>query len=211
MIRLALRWTVRVVLAVVVVVVGYLAVTAVQVWLTSRRYDPRHAAAAVVMGSAEYDGVPSADLASRLHEALVLWRERYVPLVIVTGGRKPGDVYTESEVGGMYLEHAGMPRNDVIEVGGTDSWTNVALADRVLVARHDRTVLMVTDPFHEDRSMAIASQLGLEPFPAPTRTSPIKGWSTVPYFAKETVGVALGRLVGYQNLTPFHSWLDSGP
>ena len=29
------------------------------------------------------------------------------------------------------------------------------------------TVLMVTDPFHEDRSMAIASDLGLTPSPTP--------------------------------------------
>ena len=48
--------------------------------------------------------------------------------------------------------------------------------------------------------MAIASTLGLQPYPTPTRTSPIKGWSTVPYFAKETLGVALGRIIGYQHL-----------
>ena len=34
---------------------------------------------------------------------------------------------------------------------------------------------MVTDPFHEDRSMAIVSDLGFTPYPTPTRTSPING------------------------------------
>ena len=48
----------------------YLAVTAVQVWLTGRRYEPRSAGAIVVMGAAQYNGVPSPDLAARLDEAV---------------------------------------------------------------------------------------------------------------------------------------------
>lgn len=50
---------VRVALAVVVVIIVYLMVTVVQVWWTGRRYDPRPAGAIVVMGAAQYDGVPS--------------------------------------------------------------------------------------------------------------------------------------------------------
>ncbi len=74
----------------------------------------------------------------------------------------------------------------------------------MLLAHGDSTVLMVTDPFHEDRSLAIASDLGLVPYPTPTRTSPIKGCSTVPYYAKETVGVALGRIIGFNRLSSLH-------
>jgi len=42
--------------------------------------------------------------------------------------------------------------------------------------------------------------VGLTPYPTPTRTSPISGWSTVPYFAKETLGVGLGRIIGFSHL-----------
>ena len=49
----------------------YFAVTLVQVWLTSRHYDPHPAGAIVVMGAAQYNGVPSPDLAARLNEALI--------------------------------------------------------------------------------------------------------------------------------------------
>lgn len=65
---------------------------------------------------------------------------------------------------------------------------------------------MVTDPFHEDRSMAIATTVGLIPTPTPTQTSPIRGTATVPYFAKEALAVGLGRIVGYQQLS---SWSTS--
>ena len=73
-----------------------------------------------------------------------------------------------------------------------------------LRARHATTVLVTTDPFHEDRSMAISSSLGLTPSPTPTQTSPITGWSTVPYFLKEAVGVGLGRIIGFNHLDWLH-------
>ena len=93
---------------------------------------------------------------------------------------------------------------DILEAGGNDSWENLADAAPVLLARGDQTVLVVTDPFHEARSLAIASSVGLQPYPTPTQTSPIKGFSTVPYYAKETVGVALGRIIGFENLDSIH-------
>ena len=54
--------------------------------------------------------------------------------------------------------------------------------------------------------MAIASSVGLTPHPTPTQTSPINGISAVPYYAKETVGVALGRIIGFDNLNSIHSF-----
>ena len=93
-----------------------------------------------------------------------------------------------------------MPSSAIVEAGGDDSWMNLADVAPELRRRGVHSVLVVTDPFHEDRSMAIASDMGLEPFPTPTRSSPISGWSTVPYFLKEGFGVALGRVIGFQNL-----------
>lgn len=188
------------VLLVLVLVLGYLAVTAVQVWLTSRRSEMRAAQAAVVMGAAQYDGVPSPDLAARLEEADELWRRGLVPLVVVTGSKEPGDQFTEAEASDRWLVDHGVPADAVAEVGGNDSWANLSEAAAVLHARHLTHVLIVTDGFHEARSLAIATDLGLVAWPVPATTSPITGWSTVPYFAKETLGVALGRIVGYQRL-----------
>jgi uncharacterized SAM-binding protein YcdF (DUF218 family) len=202
-----LRFVVRVVTVLVVVVLAYLVVTAVQVWLTGRRYEPHPAGAIVVMGAAQYNGVPSPDLASRLDEALVLWHQHDADHIMVTGSKEPGDRYTEAEASAHYLTEAGVPPGDIYQVGGSDSWENLAQAAPVLLAHGDDTVLMVTDPFHEARSLAIASGVGLTASPTPTRTSPIKGLATVPYYAKETVGVALGRIVGFDHLSALHASL----
>jgi uncharacterized SAM-binding protein YcdF (DUF218 family) len=202
-----IRFIVRVVLYLVMAVLVYLAVTAVQVWLTGRRYEPRPAGAIVVMGAAQYNGVPSPDLAARLDEAELLWRQRYAVTVMVTGSKQRGDHYTESQASAHYLVAAGVPAHDILQAGGSDSWNNLALAAPQLLARGDTTVLVVTDPFHEDRSLAIATDVGLLAYPTPTHTSPIKGFATIPYYAKETVGVALGRIIGFDHLSALHASL----
>jgi uncharacterized SAM-binding protein YcdF (DUF218 family) len=200
-----LRWALRIAILVVTVIVLYFAVTFVQVWLTSRQYDPHPAGAIVVMGAAQYDCVPSPDLRARLNQAALLYHERYAPLIVVTGNKKPGDKCTESQSGAMYLEEVkGVPSSAILQAGGDDSYENIADAQPALLAHGDRVILVTTDPFHEDRSMAIASDLSLTPSPTPTQTSPITGWSTLPYFVKETVGVGLGRIIGYNHLEWLH-------
>ena len=198
------RWALRFAILVVTVLVLYFGVTLVQVWLTSRQYDPRPAGAILVMGAAQDDCVPTLVLVARLDEALTLYHQDDARLIMLTGGKQPGDKCTEAESGAMYLEARGVPSPDILEVGGNDSYENIADAQPKLLAHNARVVLVTTDPFHEDRSMAIASNLALTPSPTPTQSSPIKGWSTLPYFAKETLGVGLGRIIGYNHLEWLH-------
>ncbi len=202
-----LRFILRVVAFVVILILVYLVVTAVQVWMTSRRYEPRVASAIVVMGAAQYDGVPSPDLASRLDEAEILWRQHLSPTIMVTGWKQPGDRYTEAQASERYLVAAGIPSQDILQTGGSNTWESLSQAAPALLARGDRTVLIASDPFHEARCLAVASTVGLTAYPTPTRTSPIKGFSTIPYFAKETVGMALGRIIGFSRLSSLHSSL----
>ena len=204
MIFAPLRLALRIISLLLTALVVYFAVSLVQVWLTSRQYDPHTADAIMVMGAAQYNGVPSPDLAARLNEALKLFDNKDSSLIVLTGGKEKGDVYTESEAGATYLHAKGVPLIDILQVGGNTTYQNVADAAPELRFRHATTVLVTTDPFHEDRSMAISSALGLVPSPTPTQTSPIKGWSTVPYFLKEAVGVGLGRIIGFDHLDWLH-------
>jgi uncharacterized SAM-binding protein YcdF (DUF218 family) len=186
----------------VAAVVVYVGVTAVQVYAASRRDQVREAQAIVVLGAAQYNGRPSPDLAARLDHALALWQRRMASLVVLTGGRQPGDRFTEAGVGATYLEAHGMPAGEVVaEDRGSDSWQSLALAATALHSRRVDSVLLVSDPFHDARIADMASQLGLRPLVSPTHTSPITGVHTVPYFAKETLEVAVGRVVGFGRLS----------
>ena len=201
-----MRLLLRLVKYLAIGIVIYLAVTAFQVWRTGQQYAPQAAGAIVVMGAAQYNGVPSPDLRARLDQAALLWHQHYASTIMATGSKQPGDTYTEAQASAHYLESLGVPPADILEAGGRDSWQNLSDAAPVLIARGDSDVLVVTDKFHVARSMAIASSVGLSPHPTPTQTSPISGLSALPYYAKETVGVALGRIIGFDHLNSIHSF-----
>jgi uncharacterized SAM-binding protein YcdF (DUF218 family) len=201
-----LRLLFRLLKYLLIAVLVYLGVTAWQVWRTGQQYAPQAAGAIVVMGAAQYNGVPSPDLQARLDQAALLWHQHYSSTIMVTGGKEPLDTYTEAQASARYLESVGVPESDILQAGGRDSWENLSDAAPQLIARGDTDVLIVTDKFHVARSMAIASSVGLTPHPTPTQTSPIHGLSAVPYYAKETVGVALGRIIGFDHLDAVHSF-----
>ncbi len=183
----------------VAALVLYLAVTFAQVWRAARADQARPAEAIVVFGTAQYNGVPSPVLAARLDHAIELYRKRLAPVIVVTGGNQPGDQFTEATASANYLIQRGVPDDDVLrEVSGTSSWQSLAAAANFLSDRSIREVLLVSDPFHSLRIQAMANELGLEGHPSPTTTSPIGGMSEARYMARETVAVAVGRVIGFR-------------
>ena len=200
MLGLVIRWGLRIAGLLVAGVVAYYLFSLGQVFLESTQYDPHPAGAIVVMGAAQYNGVPSPDLKARLQQALTLYEQRSAKVIAVTGSKESGDKYTEAQTGAIWLEARGVPKSAIVEGGGNDSWQNLTSIAPQLKSMGDTNVLIVTDGFHEYRSLAIATNVGLHPSPTPAQSSPISGWGSVPYFLKEGMGVAVGRVWGYQNL-----------
>jgi len=184
---------------VVAVVVVYVGVTFVQVWLASRDDGAHKAQAIVVFGAAQYNGRPSAVLRSRLDHAVDLYHRRVAPVIVVTGGRQPGDRFTEATASADYLHTKGVPDSDILrEVSGQSSWQSLAATAAFLKVRHIRDVVLVSDPFHSLRIGGMAAELGLDASTSPTRTSPITGFSSATYMGRETLAVAVGRIVGFR-------------
>ena len=194
-----IRLIVKVVVGVAMLLFAYVAFTFLQVWLASRRDGAKPAQAIVVLGAAQYNGRPSSILKARLDHAYDLYAKGLAPVMVVTGGKQPGDVYTEAASSAAYLEGKGVPEAAILrEVDGRNSWESLAAASQFLKDRNIRDVLLVSDPFHAYRITAIASELGLDGHSSPTRTSPIVGASAARYMLRETAAVAVGRIVGYR-------------
>jgi uncharacterized SAM-binding protein YcdF (DUF218 family) len=175
----------------------YSTVTVVQVWGASR-HDHRQAAdAIVVLGAAQYNGVPSPVLAARLDHALELWENGVAPVIVVTGGKRPGDVFTEATAGANYLIARGVPDARILrEVGGTSSWESLAAATRILRNRGMAEVVLVSDPYHSYRIEAMSEELGMK-----AHTSPVAhGPNGLDRLVQESAAVALGRLIGFGRL-----------
>jgi uncharacterized SAM-binding protein YcdF (DUF218 family) len=175
----------------------YLAITFFQVWQASRRDEAAPAQAIVVLGAAQYDGTPSPVLANRLDHAAELYEQGIAPLIVVTGGRQEGDRFTEAEAGANYLSTThGIPGSSIErETTGENSWESLASAARFLRDDGITEVVLVSDPYHAMRIDGIAHELGLDAVVSPADGSP-----SVPELARETVAVAIGRIIGYDRL-----------
>ncbi|MFN2608867.1 MAG: YdcF family protein [Acidimicrobiales bacterium] len=200
-----MKLVLKIVAVVGVVAVLYTGVTLGQVWLASRRDGARPAQAIVVLGTAQYNGEPSPVLRARLDHAVALWRQKLAPVIVVTGGRQPGDRFTEASASANYLLAQGVPDADLLrEVSGTSSWQSLAAAASFLHQRSISEVLLVSDPFHSYRITAIADELGLDGHASPTRTSPITGLTATRYLLRETAAVAVGRVIGFRREAGIH-------
>lgn len=195
------RVVARLALLVVGAVVVYYVVSLVQVWTTGRVDQARPVDAIVVLGAAQYDGEPSPQLAARLDHAAELYAEGLAPLVVVTGGKRPGDRFTEAEAAAAYLQERGVPAAAVeLENEGRTTVESLNGAAGALEARGLDRVLIVTDPYHALRSRLIAQRAGLVAYVSPTPTSVVTGGADVRRHLMEAAGVAVGRLIGFDRI-----------
>ncbi len=196
----------QVVAVVAVLAVGYLGITCAQVWYASGRDGARPAEAIVVLGAAQYDGRPSPVLASRLDHAVALYDDGIAPLIVVTGGRRDGDRFTEAQASAVYLERQGVPGGAIErETTGDNSWETLASAARFLTDQGITDVVLVSDPYHAERIEAIADDLGLDATVSPADTpNPLSA------LVRETGAVAVGRIIGWDRLVRLDERVEGG-
>lgn len=193
------KLAVRVVALVLVLALAYLVFTFVVVWRASNADDRTHSDAIVVLGAAQYNGRPSPDLRARLDHAFDLWQSGVAPVIVVTGGKQPGDRFTEAAAGARYLHSKGVPDQAILrEVQGRSSWESMQSAARFLERSGRTRVTLVSDAYHAARIVDIAQELGLHAGSSPSHF--VHGHAEIPYLLRETVRVAGGRIFGYDVL-----------
>lgn len=120
---------------------------------------------ALVMGAAQYDGEPSPAFQRRLDRTLELYRAGCVDRIVVSGGNKGGDRFTEGESGVRYLVARDVPSHAVAaEVTASTSLENLSYS---LGLVGDDDLLVVTDDLHAHRTKWLAGRLGLDADLAP--------------------------------------------
>ncbi len=189
----------RLVLALVLAAVLLVGATAGAIWWTAR-HDARPASdAIVVLGSAQYDGVPSSIFEARLEHALRLWQDGVAPVVVTVGGRADGDRFTEAEAGAQYLSQAGVPGEALLPVPeGVDTLESMRAVGAAYEERGWTTAVLVTDPWHAMRAERMAEDSGMEVESSPTRQGPAVQTRTTQfrYILRETAAYLLYRATG---------------
>ena len=134
--------------------------------------DVARADAIVVLGAAQYNGRPSPLFKGRLDHALLLWQQGRADLVVTVGSNQPGDVTTEAQAGRDYLVSHGVPASAVVTLPvGHTTFDSLKAAAGALHDRGLTSAFLVSDPWHNARIEAIASDVDITGYASATWTS----------------------------------------
>ncbi len=197
-------WVRRMIFALVVLVPLSILALGVAVYREARAADPQQADAIVVLGAAQFNGRPSRVFQARLDHALTLYDQGYAPVIVVTGGKMPGDAYTEAETAELYLIDRGVPASSILsEQEGRDTWQSMQGVADVLEGRGVDSLLIVSDGYHLLRSRLMAEDLGFNVSASAAPDSPIRPWSALEfsYVIREVGGIIalVPELLGQTN------------
>jgi uncharacterized SAM-binding protein YcdF (DUF218 family) len=200
--RLYIRSAFRIGTAAVIAVVGYVAIVAWSLVWSGSHDSGKTADVIVVMGAAQYDGVPSPLLEKRLTQALNLWRQKRAPLIAVTGGKQEADRFTEAATSRRWLTDRGVPTSAILaEDTGRSTWQSLENLQPVLAQSGVQTVIAVSSNWHVERVRLTLKELGFDATGSPAQSS---SWPsemvTQGKTIKEVVGVAFGRIISFERL-----------
>jgi uncharacterized SAM-binding protein YcdF (DUF218 family) len=173
--------------------------TALAIWWTARQDSRPRSDAIVVLGSAQYNGVPSSIFEARLEHARKLFQQGVAPVVVTVGGKKSGDQFTEAEAGRDYLAHEGVPGRALLAVPeGVDTLQSMKDVATVFRARGWHSAVLVTDPWHAMRAERMAEDSGMDVASSPTRQGPAVQTRTTQfrYILRETAAYLVYRVTG---------------
>ena len=182
-------------LAVVLLVVS----TATAIWWTARQDSRPSSDAIVVLGSAQYNGVPSSIFEARLEHALALYENGVAPVVVTVGGKADGDMFTEAESGRAYLAEAGVSEDALLAVEqGVDTLESMRAVGTAFAERGWDSAVLVTDPWHAMRAERMAEDAGISAESSPTRQGPAVQTRATQfrYILRETAAYLLYRATG---------------
>ncbi|SFL01733.1 YdcF family protein [Geodermatophilus ruber] len=173
--------------------------TAAAIWWTARQDSRPSSDAIVVLGSAQYNGVPSSVFEARLEHALSLYEDGVAPVVVTVGGKAAGDQFTEAEAGRDYLAGAGMPAEALLAVQeGVDTLESMRAVAAAFAEQGWSRAVLVTDPWHAMRAERMAEDAGIEAESSPTRQGPAVQTRTTQfrYILRETAAYLVYRVTG---------------
>jgi uncharacterized SAM-binding protein YcdF (DUF218 family) len=134
--------------------------------------ESRPAQAIVVFGAAEYSGRPSPTLRSRLDQALTLYRRKFAPVIVTTGGPGGDPQFTEAEVARNYLvEHGVSPEDVLIEKESSTTDQSVVQVAELLERNQVSRCIVVSDGYHLFRIKRQLAASGITAYGCP-RASP---------------------------------------
>lgn len=171
-------------------------IIAAQIYLYGETEGNRTADAAVVLGAAVWTDKPSPVFRERINHAVDLYKQKRIKKIIFTGGQGNTDEKTEARIAQIYAVDKGIPKEDIlIENKSRTTFENLEFAKEIIGKNNIKSVLIVTDPLHLKRAMAMADFLELNADPEPTPTTVYQSFqSKTTFLFRETFYLFLFEL-----------------
>ena len=132
--------------------------------------------AAIVLGAAVWGAHVSPVFRERINHGIDLYQSRKVQKLIFTGGQGNSNEPTESSAARVYALQRGVPAADIlIEQKSQTTYENILYAKQIADAYGVRKVLIVSDPLHMKRAVAMARDVGFDADPSPTPSTLYRG------------------------------------
>ena len=144
-----------------------------QVWRAAKNPVVRQADVIVVLGTAQLNGKPGEALEARLIEAKRIYDLGYASSIITVGAGAPGDRTTEAASSKYWLRKNGIPSKKITAIEeGRDTLVSTKAYTAVMKKRYVSDVIIVTDPYHCKRAMAMANDQRVISTCSPVQTGP---------------------------------------
>jgi len=169
----------------------------------SARDESRPADVILILGSAVWPNEqPSPSLRARTQRAIELYMEGYAPYLLLSGGlgRYPPE---EAEVMRRLATAAGIPEEALIlDKEAHSTWESIEKAREISQQEGWDTVIIVSDPFHMQRSLLMARHAGIMAYGAPALDSPTYTLPSRRLFYTSREVVALWWYIAQRALSP---------
>src|SRR5438309_9944894 len=157
------HWILRVAGLVALLLITFIAATAIRIVRESSGEGLKSADVIVVFGAAEYAGRPSPVYRARLDHGYELFQKGMAPVVITTGGSAQDPDFSEGGVGRDYLLRRGIPEQALIaETQGSDTAQSAARVANIMRTNGMRSCIAVSDAYHVFRIRALLEKEGVQ-------------------------------------------------
>jgi len=191
------RRLIAVVVLLVLIVPSYVSY---QIWRTGHTAKPVASDAIIVLGAAQFNGVPTPILSARIEEARALFRAGLAPLIITVGAGAKGDNFSEAQSSSNTLKRGAhlVKAAKVVTISvGRDTLSSTVAYAAYMRLHNLKSVIISTDPYHCYRAIAMAQDAGLTASCAPVTSGPGSTSHTgFRYIVRETGAYLAYKTVG---------------
>ncbi len=181
----------------------WMLINAFRIHAYSDKYFDTKSDVAIVLGAGTNKGKVSAVYRERINHGINLFKNGNVNYLLFTGGFGKGQKISDSKSAKLYALSKGIPENKIfIEENSSITYTNLKQAKEIMSAKDLKTALIVSDPYHMKRSLAMTEKLEINSQPSPTPSSMYRSNKTkVKSLIYESFFYNLGIIQGY--IIPF--------